>query len=69
MRNIFLIDCEFYSDVRYSLFLSAKAINEHFNIFDSNDKLVFLLNNREIQKFVAKSLTDMLHRRKRFYNK
>ena len=62
----FLINCDFYSDIRDSLFLSATAINAHFNILDSNEKLILLMNNREIQNFLAKSLTDMFYRRKRF---
>ena len=57
----FLISCDFYSDIRYSLFLSATAINEHFNILDSNEKLIFLMNNREIQNLLTKSLTDMFY--------
>ena len=42
--------------------ISATAINEHFNISDSDEKLIFLMNNREIH-FLAKYPTVRFYRR------
>ncbi len=35
----FLIDCEFYSDTRYTLFSKAVSINSNFTSINSHDKL------------------------------
>ena len=45
----FLVDCEFYSDLRYTLFQSAHSLNDRFKYYDSLDKLVWLVNSDEVQ--------------------
>ena len=45
----FLVDCDFYSDLRYNLFQSAQIIIETFKYYDSLDKLVFLMNCTDLQ--------------------
>lgn len=45
----FLIDCDFYSDIRYDLFRCANTLNINFNSFASADKLIFLMQNNGLQ--------------------
>ncbi|CAC5356414.1 unnamed protein product [Mytilus coruscus] len=59
-----LMHCEFYSDLRYGLFLKASAINPNFNDFDHDDKFIFLMSDDSIQPFLAKSLYFMFNHRK-----
>ena len=40
----FLIDCEFYSDIRFDLFQSAQNINDKFKYYESINKLIWLMN-------------------------
>ena len=59
----FLVDCEFYSDLRYELFQSALRINPTFKHYASLDKLVFLMNSEELQLQLANVLLRMNKRR------
>ena len=59
----FLVDCDFYSDLRYNLFQSAQIINETFKYYDSLDKLVFLMNCTDLQFQLANVLLKMNKRR------
>ncbi|CAC5370074.1 unnamed protein product [Mytilus coruscus] len=59
-----VMHCEFYSDLRYGLFLKACAINPNFNDFDDDDKFIFLMSDDSIQPFLAKSLYFMFNHRK-----
>ena len=59
----FLVDCDFYSDLRYNLFQSAQIINETFKYYDSLDKLVFLMNCKDLQFQLANVLLKMNKRR------
>ena len=55
----FLVDCEFYSDLRYKLFQSALRINSTFKHYESLDKLVFLMNCEELHLQLANVLLRM----------
>ena len=59
----FLVDCEFYSDLRYELFQSTLRINPTFKHYESLDKLVFLMNSEELQLQLANVLLRMNKRR------
>ena len=56
----FLIDCPFYDDIRRNLFRKAQLCNR-----DSTAKMIFLLNNINMQPILASTLFDMFQRRKR----
>ena len=36
----FLVDCEFYSDIRFNLFQSIHIINDRFKNYETVDKMV-----------------------------
>ena len=59
----FLIDCEFYSDLRYDLLNYAARIDTSFCHYDSLDKLVFLMNCDSLQYKLASVLFKMTRRR------
>ena len=59
----FLVDCEFYSDLRFNLFQSAQNINDRFKYYESIDKLVWLMNYNDLQFQLAKVLFKMNKRR------
>ena len=59
----FLIDCEFYSDLRFNLFQSAQNINDRFTYYESIDKLIWLMNCNDLQCKLAKLLFKMNKRR------
>lgn len=59
----FLIDCEFYSDLRYDLLNCAARIDTSFCHYDSLDKLVFLMNCDSLQYKLASVLFKMTRRR------
>ena len=59
----FLVDCDFYSDLRYNLFQSAQIINETFKYYDSLDKLVSLMKWKDLQFQLANVLLKMHKRR------
>ena len=59
----FLVDCEFYSDLRFNLFQSAQNINDRFEYYESIDKLIWLMNCNDLQFQLAKVLFKMNKRR------
>ena len=50
----FLVDCEFYSDLRFNLFQSAQIYNYGFKYYESIDRLVWLMNCNDLQFQLAK---------------
>ena len=40
----FVIECEFYNDIKYDLFESASKLNENFVHFNPEEKLSFIMN-------------------------
>lgn len=61
----FFIECPFYDDIRRKLFHRAQLCNRDFATFNSTEKLVFLMNNINMQYIVASTLYNMFQRRKR----
>ena len=61
----FLIDCPFYDDIRRKMFHKAQLCNRDFVLYDSIAKMIFLLNNPNMQTHLASTLFDMFQRRKR----
>ena len=59
----FLVDCEFYSDIRFNLFQSTQIINDRFKNYESIDKLVWLMNCNDLQLKLANILSKMNKRR------
>ena len=60
----FLIECEFYNDIRYDLFKSASELNDNFCHFNPEEKLSFLMNTDSLQFNIANCLLTMSKRRK-----
>ena len=60
----FLIDCEFYSDLRYNLFCKANILHPCFELSNSDVKLTILMNSSELQYVLADTLLSMCKRRK-----
>ena len=59
----FLIDCPFYDEIRRNLFRKAQLCNRDFILYDSTAKMIFLLNNINMQPILASTLFDMFRRR------
>jgi hypothetical protein len=64
MKFIFLLDCDFCSDLRYTLTENACILFENFENLILEDKFIFIMSNEEIHPFLAKTLYNMLYRRK-----
>ena len=64
----FLINCELYSDihVRLPLFQKADEHNENFNTLTAEDKLIFIMQNKDLQLLLGSTLSKMFARRKTF---
>ncbi len=60
------IQCELYTDLRVSLFESATNICPDFLNMNDSDKLSFLLSNDKICIDVARTLHDILEKRRQF---
>ena len=60
----FLVDCEFYSDLRNEVFRKAITYNSNFNDLSLTNKLVYLMNDEKLQYYIAMCLSQMLRRRK-----
>lgn len=60
----FLIDCNFYSDIREELFNYINIMNPFFISFNSDDKFYYIMNRDDIQVLLAKTLHLMFKRRK-----
>ncbi len=62
-----IIQCELYTDLRVSLFESATNICSDFLNMNDSDNLCFLLSNDKIGIDVARTLHDILEKRRQFY--
>lgn len=64
----FLLNCEFYHDLRFHLFyyIEEHFNDEHFYDMSDNDKFIFLMNTPRLQHKLANVLYDMYQRRKAF---
>ena len=62
----FLLECELYSDLRQSLFEKALELNDSFINLNSNEKLNFLMQTKDIQFQLSSSVYKMFRRRKVF---
>ena len=62
----FLISCELYSDIRLPLFQKAGEHNENFNTLIAEDKLIFIMQNKDLQFLLGSTLSKMFARRKTF---
>ena len=60
----FLIDCDFYSDIRYELFHFATNAYNEFTSLTSEGKLIHLMQTSSIQSKLASSLLLMNRRRR-----
>ena len=61
----FLMDCDFYSDIRRSLFLKAQTCNTDFNNLSTENKFIFVMNFINLQHSLSNTLAQMFNRRKR----
>ena len=61
-----LINCELYSDIRLPLFQKAGEHNENFNTLIAEDKLIFIMQNKDLQFLLGSTLSKMFARRKTF---
>ena len=59
----FLVDCEFYSDLRFKLFKTALEINSDFLMLTSKEKLSFIMSDSILQTIAGIVLTKMFRRR------
>ena len=64
----FLIDCQLYTDLRLPLFQKAVTCinNEQFENLSSEDKLIFIMQNKYLQFVLGATLSKMFARRKTF---
>jgi hypothetical protein len=60
----FLMECEFYSDLRYFIFQKGHQFNETFSSLNKVDKFIFLMNDISVQPFLAKTMYNMFCRRR-----
>ena len=61
----FLMDCEFYSDIRRSLIVKANTCNTDFNSLSKEDRFIFIMNYINLQHSLSYTLVQMFNRRKR----
>ena len=59
-----LVECSFYSDLRDDVFRKASTNNSNFNDLSLSDKLMYLLNDQNLQYSLATCLLQMIRRRK-----
>ena len=59
----FLINCDFYDDIRLNLFTLASSFDNAFSDFTTTEKLIFLMKTPELQGQTAKTLHAMFRRR------
>lgn len=62
----FLLECDLYTDLRQLLFEKASDLNADFMTLNLNEKLAFLMQNKDIQFQVGSIVTKMFKRRKMF---
>lgn len=64
-----LIRCPLYQDLREELFIKAISIEQSFDGLTDVQKMCFIMSNKEIVKYTAKTCNDILTRRRSlFYN-
>ena len=59
----FLVNCDYYSDLRYTLWKDLSYAHPSFTFMTPEEKLVFLLNNHDVVKLLAALLYKMIRRR------
>ena len=57
---------ELYSDIRLSLFQKAGEHNENINTLLAEDKLIFIMQNKDLPFLLGSTLSTMFARRKTF---
>lgn len=62
----FLLTCDFYNDLRRTLYLKAQSCNTDFYRLCEKEKLIFLMNNVNLTYTLATILSQMFCRRKQF---
>ena len=60
----FLIECEFYDDIRYDLFESTSKLNDNFGHLNPKEKLSFLMNTNSLQFNIVNCLLTMSRRKR-----
>ena len=45
----FLLDCELYTDIRYTLYERVLCLNENFNGLGTDEKLRFIMQHKDLQ--------------------
>ena len=64
-----LFNCDLYDDFRNKLFRKALNVNPDFNVFSSEEKLIFLLSNHFMIRYTAKTCFNILQRRTFYLSK
>ena len=62
----FVLNCDLYSDIREILFSKACEVDANFTLMHSEDKLIFLMQSKDIQFSLGTSVSKMFNRRKMF---
>ena len=60
-----ILSCPVYGDLRREIFIKAFSINSEFYEMSSNAKLCFIMSNKNIVKFTAKTLNSILNLRRK----
>lgn len=66
--HVFLY-CDLYDDFRNELFRNALNINPNFNVFSSEEKIIFLFSNHSMIRYTAKTCFNILQRRTFYLSK
>ena len=59
----FLINCDFFDDIRYHLFYLTSLENSFFNEYTTDQKLIYLMTADHLQTKLASCLQKMINRR------
>ena len=62
----FLLDCELYTDIRSTLFERALCLNTNFDNLETEDKLRFIMQHKDLQFTLGNTVYKMFQRRKMF---
>ena len=60
-----ILSCPVYEDLRRELFIKAYSINSDFYEMSFDAKLCFIMSNKNIVKFTAKTLNSILNLRRK----
>ena len=63
----FLLDCELYTDIRSTVFERALCLNANFDNLDTEDKLRFMTQHKDLQFIFGNTVYNMFQRRKMFF--